>query len=495
MGKLLGLLHEGTIVNFAMLFQVFLRYKLHFVFALFFFFTFFTYNYYTQPVIYSVSVPVKLVATHKVSTDLSALLPVDNANELTLDELNITLSNGSFLKSLATLVIEDSGFERLNFGSTKSRKSLLGSELKTLCHQDKTCIVELLAPALRGLFYVEQGLTENRFTLVVNAIEKGTVLSLAVQLVKAIELDRIKVRQYTVQKEIKSVGNLIAESRAVMQSMGGYTALEEQEKLNNNIQDLKDRIRMLQSSSSIEIANGTSLQARLFQNKRTTREVGVSKEGYEVYLKIQSRLNEIRLNITTLGHIPEENRSATDKVIIAQLILERTRLLAALPAEQQLNSMVLDESFKDKQRENSGNFEFDYLVSKNKIAKLKADYEASKLELNEMMQNKLINESKVNGMKADLDFLKGLESKQMSLKLLNATMNSDLIFEDGNQSIAEFRKSSSIKVFLFSIAITAFLYLISILIRFSADDKIYGEDELRMYFKDLDFFGEVPKFE
>ena len=112
-----------------------------------------------------------------------------------------------------------------------------------------------------------------------------------------------------------------------------------------------------------------------------------------------------------------------------------------------------------------------------------------------MMQKKLINESKVNGMKADLDFLKNLESKQMSLKLLNATMNSDLIFEDGNQLIEEFRKSSFAKIFLFSFAISGFLYLISILIRFTADDKIYGEEEIRMYFKELDFIGEVPSFD
>ena len=72
-------------------------------------------------------------------------------------------------------------------------------------------------------------------------------------------------------------------------------------------------------------------------------------------------------------------------------------------------------------------------MSKNKIAKLNKDYEASKAELEALMQQKLINEAKVNGMKSDLDFLKGLEAKQMSLKLLNATMTSDLIFEETNK--------------------------------------------------------------
>lgn len=495
MEKLLGLLNESTIIDLRMLFQVIGRYKGYLFLAVLFFFSFFTYHYYTQPIIYSKIVPIKLLTTHKVSTDLSALLPVDNANVLTLDELNITLANYSFLKSLAELAFQDPSFDQMDFGSTKSRQSLLGSELKNSCRLDKECVVNRLAPVLKELFSIEQGLTENRFTLVTNAIEKLTVRSLSHLLVKAIEIDRIKVRQYTVLKEMKSVSSLIDESRSVMLRMGGYTALEEQEKLTNNIADLKERIRMLQSTASIEMANSTSLQSKLIQNKKTTKKVGASKESYESYLKIQSRLNEIKINLTQLTHIPEESRSETDKKIISQLSSERSRLLSAIPAEQQLKSMVLDESFKDKQRENSGNFEFDYLVSKNKIAKLTADYEASKLELNEMLQMKLVNENKVNGMKSDLDFLKSLESKLMSLKLLNATMNSDLIFEDGNHRIEEFRKSSFAKIFLFSFAITAFLYLVIILIRFSADDLIYGEDEIRLYFKELEFIGDVPAFD
>lgn len=495
MERLLTLLHESTIVDFRVLSQVVRRYKAHLLFAIIFFCSFFTYQYYTQPIIYSVTVPIKVVINHKVSTDLSALLPVDNANVLTLEELNITLSRLSFLKSIAEIAVQDSSFESLNFGSTKSRKSLTGRELNKLCKHNRNCLIERLAPSLEELFYVEQGLTENRFVLIINAIEKKTVHTLAPLLVKAIELDRIKVRQYTVLEEIESVSSLIGESRTLMQTMGGYKALEEQEKLNNNILDLKERIRMLQASTSLEVANSTSLQAKLAQNRRTTENLGASKESYEVFLKIEARLNDIKSNITTLTQIPEENRSATDKLIIAQLSAERTRLLAVLPAEHQLKSMVLSESFKDKQRENSGNFEFDYLVSRNKIAKLKADYEASKLELNEMMQKKLLNENKVNGMKADLDFLKSLESKLMSLKLLNATMNSDLIFEDGNQDTLEFRKSSFFKIFLFSFAISGFLYLISILIRFTADDKIYGEEEIRVYLKELGFVGEVPTFD
>lgn len=495
MEKIVALLHEGTIIDFKVLGQVILRYKLHLCIAIVFFCSFFTYHYYTQPMIYSVSSPIKVVTNLKVATDLSALLPVDNTNILTLEELNITLSSLIFLKSFAALAVDHPAFLQLDFGSTRSRKSNLGSDFYRICSSDRSCMIDKLGPNLKELFLIEQGLTENRFNLITNAIDKKTVQVLAKILGKAIETDRVRVRQYSVQKEIKSVISLIEESRSVMQKMGGYTALEDQEKLNNNILDLKDRIRMLQGNTSTEIANATALQAKLSQNRKTTKDTNISSEGYESYLKAQARLNEIRMNITNFSHIPEEKRTPSDKLIISQLSQERIRLLGIMPAEQELKTMVLDESFKNKQRENSGNYEFEYLVSKNKIAKLKEDYESSKNELNKMTQEKLVNENKVNGMKSDLDFLKNLESKLMSLKLLNATMNSDLIFEDSDHKIEEFRKSSHAKILLFSLAITAFLYLISILVRFSIDDKIYGEEEIRMYFKELEFIGEVPSFE
>ncbi|MFA6236657.1 MAG: hypothetical protein WC635_04945 [Bacteriovorax sp.] len=495
MEKLQGLLHEGTIINLRMLFKLSVRYKVHFFGAVLFFVSFLLYNQFSQPVIYAIKVPMKEVIVQKVSSDLTSLLPEANISALSLEELTIALSNYSFLKNFASLVVEDPNFDQLNFGRIESTKSLFGRDLKLGCIGVNECIVARLADELPELFYLEKGPTKNRFTLVTNAIDKKTVYTLSSHLVKAIEQDRIRVRQYTLLKEIKSVGNLIEESRSVMKKMGGYRAMEEQEKLQNNIADLKERIRLLQSNSSLEMANVSSLQAKLMENKKSTRMVENTDEKYEEYQKAQRRLEDIKLNIAALSNIEEEKRTASDKLIISQLREEQSSLLKILPPKQDLKSMELSESFKEKQRGNSGDFEFDYLVSKNKISRLKVDYESSKAELNEMLQKKLINENKVGGMKADLDFLKSLESKQMSLKLLSATMNSDLVFEDGNQQVEDFRKSSFIRTFLYSFSFSLLLYILSILARYSSDDRIYGEEEIRMYLKDLDFVGEAPSFE
>lgn len=495
MDKINQLLNENTIVDFSLLWKIALRYRSHLLVAILFFFGIFSFNYYAQPVIYAVNIPMKAITNHTVANDLSALLPVETANSINLSELKISLDNFSFFKSYAELVIQDPEFERLNFGSIAANKNLYGLELKRTCGKVKECLVNRLANSLKGSFSVEQGFTENRFILTLIGIDKITVQNLTPILLKAIEANRIHVRQYLVLKEIQSVGNLITEGRSIIERMNGYKELEEQEKLHNNIADLRERIRMLQSSTGLEMANFTSLESKLSENKRSTKIKSTNQNDFEKIQKTQARLVEIRQNIFILSNIRQEDRSVTDNLIIAQLTEERSRLLKSMPPESNHKSMVLTAKFVEGQREKFDDYEFDYLVAKNKLEKLNQDYENSKKELNEMLQQKIVNENKVIGMKADLDFLKNLESKQMSLKLLNATMTSDIFFEDVRPDAQGFRQSTYLKMFLFSFSITAFFYLISVIWRHLVDDRIYGEDEIRSHIKDLDFIGEVPSFE
>lgn len=496
MDKFNQLLNENTIVDFKLLWKLALRYRSHLIIAFSFFCVAFSFNYYNQPVIYAINVPLKAMSNHTVANDLSALLPVDNANSVNLSELKISMENFSFLKSFAGLAIQDSQFSNLNFGSITTNKNIYGYELTKSCGKNNECLIDQLVILLRDAFYIDQGLTENRFVLTVNAKDKKTVQKLTAILIKALETNRVHVRQYLVLKEIQSVDKLINESRSIMQKMEGYKALEEQEKLQNNISDLKERIRMLQSSSSLEIANLSTLGSLLAENKRSTKaKRTMSREEFESIQKTQARFVEINQNIIILSNIPEDKRTSADNLIISQLRDEKTRLLKIIPPEPRRKSMELAESFAEGQRGKSGDYEFDYNVSKAKLEKFNQDYETSKTELNAMLQQKMLNESKVVGMKADLDFYKSLEAKQMSLKLLNATMTSDIYFEDVSSVAREFRQSTYLKIFLFSFAITFFIYLLSILLRFALDDRIYGEEEIRSHIENLDFVGEVPIFE
>ena len=495
MQKIVALLNENTILDFKMIFQLIKRYKIHFYLAMVFLFTVFAYNYISQPVVFEVAVPMKVLVSHKVATDLSSLLPVENTNVLNFEEINISLSSLSFLKFASGLILKTKEFDSLNFGGLNNGMSLLGKAIKDKCRNDSGCIVNELAGRLRGLFYIDMGLTENRFILKTNTIDKLTSFVLANTSTRAIESERAKILRYSVLKEAEVVGNLIQESRSVIEKMGGYKALEDQERLQNNIQDLKEKIRMLQANISIEMVNYNSLRAEISENIKSTKKVYFAKETYEGYLKNQARINEIKLNLSSLMSIAENKRSPADKSFIAQLLSERARLLQDLPPEKKLKTMELGNAFSNKQKEDTNSFEFDFLVSKNKISSLNIDYNSFKNELNSLVQEKLANENKVNGMRTDLDFLKNLDAKQSSLKLLSATINSDLLFEESNQLIAEFRKFTLTKVLFFSFSITALFYFLSLVIRFVYDDRVYGKDEIRMHFQNLDFIGEVPSFE
>ncbi len=495
MEKLSQLLNETTILDFKLLWKLSLRYSAHFFIAIAFTCGFFVYNYYQQPIIYAVNVPVKVVANHTVSHDLSALVPVDNANLLTVSELKISLDNFTFLREFAKHVIADKSFDELNLGATSSIKNLYAKKMRQECGADKECLEVKVANSLKTLFSIDQGLTENRFILSVNAIEKKTVKIITPILIKSIEGNRVYAKQYLVLKEIQSVGNLIAESRSIMQKMEGYQALEEQEKLQTSIDSKKEEIKMLQSSTGQELANFKALESRLNENKKSTQDRSVaSKDAYESIVKNQMRLTEINQNIYALSNITPEKRSSSDNLIISQLTEERETLLKKLPSERSRRNMMLSENFADGQRVKASDFEFEYIVSKNKLEKLNEDFEIAKEELDTMLENKISNETKVAGMKTDLEFLRSLEAKLMSLKLLNATMTTDLYFEDTSSNASEFRQSSFMKIFMFSASLTFFLYFFSLLIRFLMDDRIYGEEEIRSHLKGLHFIGEVPKF-
>ena len=402
----------------------------------------------------------------------------------------------TFLKSYANLVIQDESFNILNFGAINRNTDVYGSEFKLICKNKSDCLQDKVTIALGATFSVDQGLTENRFTLTINAKDKKTAQLITPILLKAVEAYRIQAKQYLVQKEIVSVGNLMSESRLLIQQMDGYKALEDQEKLQNNILDLKEKIRHLQNSISIEAANVSSLESRLNQNRKTTRrKAGESRENFELVQKLQNRLIEVKQNIAILTNVLEEKRSLGDQLIIKQLKEERATLLAALPDEFGRKRIEVKEHFIDGQINKTGDFEFDFTVAKNKMDALIRDYEAVKVELNTLLQQKLANENKVVSMKADLEFLKSLENKQMSLKLLNATLTSDLFYEDGGANAREYRQATMLRIMLFSFFITFFLYVLSLVFRFFIDDKIYGADEMRSHFKGLDFIGEVPSFD
>jgi hypothetical protein len=495
MDKINLLLNENTIIDFGLLWRLTKRYRSHLLLAFFFFAIFLSYNYYTQPIVYAVNLPIKALNTHNVETSSFQKLQSEEALSLSLNELKISTESNSFLISLAESVIKDSEYEKVNFGAFATKNSIYGNEIHIQCQNLKKCEVEILINQLRQLFTVEQGVTENRFIIIVKAVNKDSAMFITKHLTSAVEQNRVKVRQYQITKELESVNGLISESRNLIETAGGFSVLEEQEKLANNINELKEKVRILQQNLSIELANVSSTESKLNENKKTMNSsFGVGSTEVETLKKRQTRLLEVKNNIYVLSSTPEENRTEADNRIIAQLKEERKILLSLLPSDNKRSNIEVKDNFAASQRTKTDDIKLEYEVAKGKMTSIKNDLDQAKGELEDLLQKKISSENAVSGLKSDFEFLKNLEAKQMSLKIQNATMTPDLYFEDTQPNPSEYRQSSYLKIILFSLAISLFLHIFSIIIRFLYDDRIYNEDDLKAKFANLEFIGEVPKF-
>ena len=495
MKKLALLLDDITIINFGLIFKLGIRYSLHFFLAVALFFVLYLKYFYTQPIIFSTIVPMKVSNRQALTMDASATGKLNIDNTVSLSELQANFSSFAFNKTFAEYIVKDMEFSKMDFGSIVTGKHWRGYEIEASCGNSKECIVKNVAGLLGGMYTVDQGLTDDRYALTINSLNYETTLKLSTLIIKAIDQNRIESRRYLVDKEILSIEDLIKETRSFLQQQGGFQRIEEEDKNAQIITELKERMHTLQSALSNETANATALEARMVENRKIV-ESSFSSEGINKIRRRddEKRIVEIRHNILILMSIKEEKRSESDKNILAQLQNE----LSGLEAKNQgdnIRSLSLRDSFSDDQKSKENDIKFDTIVSKNKVANLKADYEAIKQQVNALQKDKTNRESNVSKLKQELDFLKTLEAKQISLKVTNSTMTSDLQFEDFSKSVNTFRRSSSVKIALFSFCLTFLVYMFTLIVRYVMDDRIYSEEDVSIYLKDLEFYGEVPTFD
>jgi hypothetical protein len=494
--KISNLLDDVTIVNFKLLFKLVRRYSAHLYGTFFLFIILFAYFYFTQPVIFSSKVPVKVMARHSLSRDMSDFQQVESNNTVNIGELSSMTTSYSFVKSLATEIVKNPQFSQLNFGSITTGEKVKGNILVQKCNGNESCIIDRVTSHVGGLYSIEQGLTEDRFRMTINTLDEQTSLAVADALAKVIEQTRIQLRNYLVTQEINSVTKLMDEGRLGLQKENAFKLIEEQERNSQVIVELKERMKILQTALSAETSNYSSLEAKMNENKRVLS----TKKPIDSFNKskirmIQQKIQELRANIISLSNIPESLRSISDKTILDQLKSELKVLEGKLPEEENIKSQEVEDAFGEAQRTKENDIRFEYLVSKNKVEKLQMDYDITKKELDELQKNKIITESDVSKFKSEIEFLKNLESKQLSLKLLSSTMTSDLQFEDPGKNVSQLRKTSPLKVFFFAMFLSVFVLLISLVVRYIIDDRIYSEDDISPYLKNLEFFGEAPSFE
>ncbi|GEM_PF-411596 len=494
MKKIEALLDETTVINFTLLWKLGFRYKSHVTCTAVLFLLNILFFYYSQPKIYTSNIPVKTIIKHNVSNDLSALVPVHEAEVINLGELNVSLSSHSFLRNYAELLYGDPSFSQMVLGAP-SGKGMKVTEILKKCNAEKECAILATIPYLRNSFVIEQGVSENRFNLSVHAFDLLTLQSSKKQLIVAIEKYRLESHQYQISKELSSVEKLIAENQNLLAVSSGVEFLDSNEKNEIKITEIKERMRELQVQINTSKTGLTENEARSHQNQKALS--GAEKTDRLVAsesLSINKRINDLRLNIAALSVISSASLSEKDRDIIHKLNMELTFLESKRKEHRLDEHSERDENFIQEQHTKEKSIEFDLAVSQKKIAVLEKEFVSLKEDLELLLKTKVMNESLVNKARHELEFIKNLESKRLNLKLLASTITSDLLFEETSAPVREFHVMSFVKVSFYSIFLSVFILIFSVVVRFFFDDQIYSEEDLQLYFSHLDFIGDVPSF-
>ena len=350
MEKIANLLDDVTIINFKLIFKLAQRYRIHLAAAALLFVAIFGYFYFNQPVIYSSEVSVKVIGKHSLSSDLSILQQVENTSSVNIGELSSMISSYSFVKMLAGQIVLDPNFSKMNFGPIAKGKKILGSSILNNCKGSMECAADVMTNYAGSFYAIEQGLTDDRYKIIVNSLDELTSLQISKALVKTIEKKRIQVRQYLVIKEINSVTTLMNESRGLLEKQNGSLIIEEEEKNIQKTLELKEKMKILQVSLTSEIANMSTLEAKLGENKRvlkkTTKLDGFNKTKSRM---TQQKISELRSNIVAFSNLPEEKRSKADSIILDQLKNELKALEGKMPEEINVRSQEIEDAFSDAQ--------------------------------------------------------------------------------------------------------------------------------------------------
>lgn len=490
MAKLQRLLNESTIIDIKMVFRLCIRYKPMAILGIITFILSSAIFIFSRPLIYSISAPIKVIPKQSYGKDVTGLMPRSEDYLPTLEELKLDVHRRSFITRLAAAIISDNSFQVKSFLNNEK-----GFSFKNWmnCKDVKSCKVSLLANVLDENIQVENGLTNDRFMLVVSSSDKTVPPLILKYLVEELERERISNGQYTLKKELLSVEGLLKESQSLTKLKLGENTLEEQSILINKISDLKEKIRLLQQNISNESVLLSSLSAKLKENKKNLQYRSTTLDKPEA-VAARIKFQEMKGNLLQLKSIPEHSLTNSDNLVIEQLEQQLKDLSIQYRSIASLQTVEQKESFNEKQRENQNSIEFDLEVSKNKHAKLFAEYNNTSNELNEAIDSKQALETKVSSLKSDLEFQKELESKQMTLKLNIASYSSDVVFEDYQMIVNVSRSTSMGIIYIWSFLFSVVVYTLLLIVRFVFDDKIYQAEDIHHSIKGVSFVGEVPAF-
>lgn len=485
-----------TVVNFLLIGRLAIRYRIVTLLGIIAFFALVPYFYFSQPVVYQKEVHFKVLNQNNFTPDKGAAEVVQNiATSLNMPEILGAISSYHFVTRISERLAALPEFADLNFEhpllSTSAPQALkaCGSE---------ECRVKVLRKLVANLYAISAEQSTGKFTLKITTRSSKTTM----QVLKAFQITLNEVRVQNAReladRQLLQLQDLVVKSKADISAKGGFEKVASSEFLDALISQHKDKIRNL-SQRLIKDDNQFYAQGVKLQETNLVSETaieGKDKLSYENYLKVNKRIEEIRQNIASINATPIEARTQGDNMVLNELKKELTANEEELKRIGHMNRNIsLDDRFLDSQRGNKSSLEYDYKVSSAQVKKLRIQYESAKRELDNLYSRKAALENELVALKPDLEYLKLLESKLVSMKFKLSSISSDVLFENYGTEVSSFKRNSLVKIFAFCFLFISFLLFIVYMCLYLMDDRIFEEQEIGQVIEELPVVGYAPHYE
>lgn len=497
--KINALLHDVTIINFLLVAKLAKRYRFVTIIFLIFGIIFSTYFYLSQVTVHSKKVFFKVYSHEDPSASNKRIADVmgDMANSfLNQGELTAIISNYDFTRELAEKIVDSPLFSQYDFNNPSKKESKSHYDLFKKC-SDKLCKISVVQGIIPSLFTLESELGTSRFILSVSTKSDLTTIDFIDNFKKTLYQNRYRSAVADLEKQIEQVQKIIEISRSSIASKGGFTQLAPGQTLDALITLQNDKIRAITQRLSAEVDEYHYQQIRLKESGVSANKDidGANKLEYENYTKISKRVNHLRHNIASINSTPLETRSETDNLILNQLKDELKEAETELEKIGRIKRNInVDDKFINTQINNKNTFEFDYKVSSEKVKKIQREVELAKKELDDLFKKKERFDNENLTLKPDLEYLKSMENKLVSLKMMKLTAKSDVVFDHYGPEVNSFKRNSLIQIILFSFVLILFLLFVFLVIIYAFDDRIHDEFEIEKCFSNLPVIGTAPRY-
>jgi len=497
MKKIQLLLHETTLINFNFLFTLIKRYYLISIVTFSFIFILASYYYSSQNLFYTKQVRFfRANKDDKISDKtVNSIFKSDKA-DITLADIKIIIESWTFQKKLAEMIYEEPNFYRLNFNRLDAKEKLPTTNLFANCQNEKKCIIESVRVLLPQFFTVIQGTLPHEFILKSTTLDLNTSKIFQKNMIQAILENRIQKSKSVKDRRTQILTDLLERKKKDFEEKGGRETLQRLEDVKENIGIIR-----IQLNKNKEILNNKNdrlkeltLKLEHAKNPKSINFLDEQRKNYQRSIELKERIKKIRFDLNIL----EKNPLKSDTEVMAQKKLkeELAKISIEVEAIGDIGSYIngLDD-FGDKQSKLSHYLDVELKVLLGQTEALKKVIEKHEHEMSRLNEEKTELSLMSNKLLPDLKYIKILEEKAMSFKIFQSEIQADLVFEDPDPKDLIYKRTSIAKVIFFSIALSSFFLFTLLLCRYLLDDRIYNEDELQVYFKDMTVIGETPDFE